>query len=102
LKYITTKAGLRLIISGWWERARHINYLGNWLISWAWCLLCGFDDIIPYFYVVYFAVLLIHQEFRDEEKCRNKYKKDWDRYCEIVKWRIFPVYRIALPLVPFV
>ncbi|CAG8780254.1 17976_t:CDS:2, partial [Dentiscutata erythropus] len=90
LKYITTEAGSRLIISGWWGRARHINYLGDWLISWAWCLLCGFDDIIPYFYVVYFAVLLIHREFRDEEKCRNKYKKDWDRYCEIVKWRIIP------------
>ncbi|CAG8678799.1 7888_t:CDS:2, partial [Dentiscutata erythropus] len=77
LKYITTEAGSRLIISGWWGRARHINYL-------------GFDDILPYFYIVYFAVLLIHREFRDEEKCKNKYKKDWNRYCEIVKWRIIP------------
>ncbi|CAG8663477.1 11279_t:CDS:2, partial [Gigaspora rosea] len=90
LKYITTETGSRLIISGWWGRARHINYLGDWIISWAWCLLCGFDDILPYFYVIYFAVLLIHREFRDEEKCKNKYKKDWDRYCEIVKWRIIP------------
>ncbi|CAG8439121.1 14822_t:CDS:2 [Cetraspora pellucida] len=90
LKYITTEAGSRLIISGWWGRARHINYLGDWIISWAWCLLCGFDDIIPYFYVIYFAVLLIHRERRDEEKCKKKYKKDWDKYCEIVKWRIVP------------
>ena len=25
---------------------------------WAWCLPCGFDSIIPYFYVIYFGVLL--------------------------------------------
>lgn len=25
---------------------------------WAWCLPCGFGSIIPYFYVIYFAVLL--------------------------------------------
>ena len=50
----------------------------------------GFDDIFPYFYVVYFAVLLVHREIRDETKCKNKYKKDWDLYCETVKWRIIP------------
>ncbi|CAG8497788.1 11748_t:CDS:2, partial [Ambispora leptoticha] len=90
LKYITTEAGSRLIISGWWGRARHINYLGDWIMSWAWCLPCGFDNIFPYFYVLYFAVLLIHRELRDEEKCRRKYGKDWTRYCEIVQWRIIP------------
>jgi hypothetical protein len=40
--------------------------------------------------VIYFAVLLIHRELRDEEKCKKKYKKDWDRYCEIVKYKIIP------------
>ena len=25
---------------------------------WSWCLPCGFGSIIPYFYVIYFAVLL--------------------------------------------
>ncbi|CAG8433312.1 13054_t:CDS:2 [Ambispora gerdemannii] len=90
LKYITTDAGSRLIISGWWGRARHINYLGDWIMSWAWCLPCGFDNIFPYFYILYFAILLIHRELRDEEKCRRKYGKDWTRYCEIVRWRIIP------------
>ncbi|KAG9284761.1 hypothetical protein G9A89_000910, partial [Geosiphon pyriformis] len=91
LKYISTKAGSRLITSGWWGRARHINYLGDFLMSCAWCLPCGFDDIFPYFYLVYFAVLLVHRELRDEAKCQKKYGKDWTRYCEIVKWRIIPV-----------
>lgn len=90
LKYIETKSGSRLITSGWWGKARHINYFGDWLMSVAWCLPCGFESPIPYFYCVYFAILLIHRERRDEEKCRNKYGSDWDRYCSIVKHRIIP------------
>ncbi|KAI7905251.1 ergosterol biosynthesis ERG4/ERG24 [Cokeromyces recurvatus] len=90
LKYIETRAGSRLIISGWWGKARHINYLGDWLMSVAWCLPCGFNSIIPYFYCIYFAILLIHRERRDEDKCRKKYGEDWDRYCSIVKYRIIP------------
>lgn len=38
----------------------------------------GFSSPLPYFYVLYFAVLLIHRERRDEEKCKKKYGKDWD------------------------
>ncbi|KAI9486850.1 MAG: ergosterol biosynthesis ERG4/ERG24 [Benjaminiella poitrasii] len=90
LQYIETKAGTRLITSGWWGKARHINYLGDWLMSVAWCLPCGFDSIIPYFYCIYFAILLIHRERRDEDKCRKKYGEDWERYCSIVKYRIIP------------
>lgn len=35
--YIQTQRGTRLLTSGWWGRARHINYLGDWLMSWAYC-----------------------------------------------------------------
>ncbi|CAG8488984.1 5966_t:CDS:2 [Acaulospora morrowiae] len=90
LKYIKTKAGPRLIVSGWWGKARHINYLGDWLMAWAWCLPCGFDNLFPYFYIIYFTVLLVHRELRDEEKCSKKYGKDWITYCRMVKWRIIP------------
>ncbi|KAF9431094.1 erg24, C-14 sterol reductase [Entomortierella beljakovae] len=50
----------------------------------------GLASPLPYFYPIYFAVLLIHRSLRDEEKCRKKYGKDWDKYCEIVRWRIIP------------
>lgn len=90
LEYIQTKTGSRLITSGWWGQARHINYFGDWLMSIAWCLPCGFGSIIPYFYSIYFAILLIHRERRDEEKCHKKYGADWERYCEKVKYRIIP------------
>ncbi|KAI8339954.1 ergosterol biosynthesis ERG4/ERG24 [Chlamydoabsidia padenii] len=90
LKYITTQSGSRLLVSGWWGKARHINYLGDWMMSIAWCMTCGFSSVIPYFYCIYFAILLIHRERRDDDKCRTKYGKDWDRYCEQVPYRIIP------------
>ncbi|OZJ05442.1 hypothetical protein BZG36_01634 [Bifiguratus adelaidae] len=78
LKYIETKTGSRLLISGWWGKARHINYLGDWLMSLAMCLPCGYSTPIPYFYPIYFAVLLLHRERRDDEKCRkNGHTNNW-------------------------
>ena len=50
----------------------------------------GWGVVITYFYVIYFAVLLLHRERRDEEKCQRKYGDDWKRYQERVRWRIFP------------
>ncbi|OBT51657.1 hypothetical protein VE04_08488, partial [Pseudogymnoascus sp. 24MN13] len=99
LKYMETASGSKLIISGWWGTARHINYLGDWIMSWAFCLPTGvagylvqqgpalldgetgfsrgedrvvqggargWGMAISYFYVIYFAILLIHRERRDE------------------------------------
>lgn len=131
LKYIETASGSKLLVSGWWGTARHINYLGDWLMSWAYVLPTGIAGyviqnsathpisaatpasgsvfggqpvgryVVPgeakgwgmpvtYFFMVYFAVLLVHREMRDEEKCRRKYGKDWERYCELVPYRIVP------------
>jgi hypothetical protein len=56
----------------------------------AYCLPCGFGSPIPYFYAIYFTVLLVHRERRDDDKCRKKYGKDWEKYCDIVKSRIIP------------
>jgi Delta14-sterol reductase len=73
----------------------------------AWSLPTGFDTPLTYFYVVYFAVLLIHRQRRDDERCQHKYgsflsklnvilincgryAKDWDRYQKLVPYRIIP------------
>lgn len=118
LEYITTSKGSKLITSGWWGTSRHINYFGDWIMSWSYCLPTalagyiinnyknpvtgavtrevvqgdakGWGMIFTYFYMVYFAVLLIHRQLRDEEKCRRKYGKDWDKYVQKVKSRIIP------------
>lgn len=90
LKTMPTERGTKLIIDGWWGKSRHINYFGDWIMAWAWCLPCGFEAAVPYFYVVYFAGLLVHREMRDDHCCREKYGKDWDKYCSIVKYHIVP------------
>ncbi|KAI9263194.1 ergosterol biosynthesis ERG4/ERG24 [Phascolomyces articulosus] len=90
LKYLKTERGTKLIISSWWGMSRHINYLGDWLMALSWCLPCGFGSVVPYFYAIYFGILLIHRERRDDHQCRIKYGKDWDKYCSIVKARIIP------------
>jgi steroid 5-alpha reductase family enzyme len=79
-----------LLAGGWWGLARHVNYFGDWLMALAWCLPTGFGSPVPYFYAAYFAVLLVHRERRDDEKCSLKYGAKWDEYRALVPWRIIP------------
>ncbi|KAI0754892.1 ERG4/ERG24 ergosterol biosynthesis protein [Daedaleopsis nitida] len=90
LTFMTTERGTPLITSGWWGMCRHPNYLGDLIMSVAWCLPTGFSTPITYFYAVYFAALLMHRERRDDEACRKKYGGDWYRYKKLVPWRIVP------------
>jgi len=90
LRTMPTERGTKLMISGWWGMSRHINYLGDWIMSIGWCLPCGFGHIVPWFYCIYFAILLVHRERRDEACCIMKYGKDWDKYCAQVPYRIIP------------
>lgn len=89
-RYIKTEAGPPLLTSGWWGLARHPNYLGDLLMALAWCLPCGFASPLPYFYVVYLAVLLVHRERRDDAACARRYGADWDAYRSLVPRRIIP------------
>ncbi|KFP93764.1 Lamin-B receptor [Haliaeetus albicilla] len=90
LKFIPTATGKGLLVTGWWGFVRHPNYLGDIIMALAWSLPCGFNHILPYFYVIYFICLLIHREARDEHHCKQKYGLAWERYCQRVPYRIFP------------
>jgi len=90
LKYMETKRGTKLLTSGWWGRSRHPNYMGDLIMGLAWSLPTGFNTPITYFYVVYFAVLLIHRQRRDDEACHQKYGDDWKTYTKLVPYRIIP------------
>ncbi len=87
---IRTRRGTLLLTSGWWGIARHINYLGDLLMALAWCLPCLFGNVLPYFYFVYFTLLLVHRERRDDQICLAKYGDDWIAYRKKVPWRIIP------------
>jgi len=90
LKYLQTKRGTKLLVTGWWGWARKINYTGDWIMGLSWCLLCGVDSIVPYFYAIYFAILLLHRAVRDDHACEKKYAHDWEEYKKIVKYRFVP------------
>jgi delta14-sterol reductase len=118
LEYITTSTGSKLLMSGWWGMARHINYFGDWIMAFSYCLPTGisgylihsYNDpvtgtvtrkveqgeargwgmLFTYFYIVYFFVLLAHRQMRDDAKCERKYGKDWEKYTAKVKSRIIP------------
>jgi len=45
---------------------------GDLLMALAWSLPTGFETPVTYFYVVYFAILLIHRQLRDDENCEKK------------------------------
>ena len=89
-EYIETAQGNRLLMSGWWGLSRHSNYLGDWLMGLSWSLTTGFGRWLPYFYPIYFAILLIHREWRDNKHCAAKYGDDWRSYTARVRWRIIP------------
>ncbi|KEG14333.1 putative C-14 sterol reductase [Trypanosoma grayi] len=91
LKVMRTSQGKSLIISGFWGICRHPNYVGDWLVTLGCAALTGTTALLPFFQPVYFAVLLIHRQLRDEQHMREKYgEKDWAKYTSIVQYRLIP------------
>lgn len=62
-----------LLVSGWWGKARHINYLGDIILGVSYCLPCGVRSVLPYIYPIYLTLLLVHREVRDEKQMGRKY-----------------------------
>ncbi|KAH9489614.1 7-dehydrocholesterol reductase [Bulinus truncatus] len=79
-----------LLASGFWGMSRHFHYVPELMLSLLWSLPALFDNILPYSYVIYLTILLMHRSFRDEEKCSGKYGRFWSLYCTKVPYRVIP------------
>ncbi|GMI47382.1 hypothetical protein TrCOL_g3643 [Triparma columacea] len=82
-----------LLTSGWWGVAKHVGYSFEILSSFFWSSPAGFNGngmFVPYFYVIFLTILLVDRSFRDDDRCRKKYGKDWEKYEETVKYKIIP------------
>ena len=92
-EYVTSNGKVHkslLLTSGFWGLSRHLNYVGDLMISLAMCMTCGFGYIIPYFYIFYMSFLLLQRIERDHQRCHGKYGKYWDQYCEVVPYKLIP------------
>jgi len=89
-RYLDTKAGSKLLVDGWWRYARKIHYTADVAMALSWGLICGFDHFLPYLYVSFFVVMILHRAGRDIARCKRKYGEDWDRYCEEVPYLFIP------------
>lgn len=91
--YITGDGKLRkslLLVSGWWGIARHINYVFELSVAYAWCLPTLTSGLLGYFYSIFLTILLIDRAYRDELRCAEKYGEFYEEYCKIVKWKMIP------------
>lgn len=93
-KYTTSTGEIKenlLLMDGWWKVSRHFHYLPEIMASFFWSVSALDSGLVgPYFYVIYLVVLLTDRAIRDENRCKAKYGKDWDKYCEVVPYKIVP------------
>ncbi len=81
----------RLLCSGFWRLARHINYLGEFLMALGLTLALGWPlDVWPWLYPLYYVALLLPRERDDDRRCARKYGALWTEYCRRVPYRILP------------
>jgi delta14-sterol reductase len=81
----------KLLTNGFWGLSRHINYLGEILMSLAIALSVGYPGVIwVYFYPLYYIVLLSTRQIDDDKRCSSKYGNLWKDYTKKVKYRIIP------------
>lgn len=45
----------------------------------------------PWFYFVFFMIMIVHRATRDIERCRRKYGAAWTQYEKEVPYLFFPV-----------
>ena len=80
-----------LLVSGFWGAARHVNYLGEFLMAIGLTLALGHsDNLAPWLYPLFYVVLLIPRQIDDDRRCAQKYGALWDDYVKRVPYRIVP------------
>lgn len=90
-EFLKTKVGDSLLIDGWWKYCRKPPYTTDICMSILWALSCHqWSGLLPYFYPMFFICMILHRYTRDVAKCKAKYGKDWDTYCQRVPYVFIP------------
>ena len=82
----------RILCSGFWGKARHLNYLGEGFLALAIALVFGhFANLWAWTYFVFIVSLFLYRQLDDEKHCAEKYGAEkWAEYRERVRWKILP------------
>ncbi|KAL8984027.1 MAG: hypothetical protein Q9205_001905 [Flavoplaca limonia] len=107
---ITTKAGESILADGWCKSAllgesrsqkeaddvidgyaRKIHYTADMYFALSWALITGFSSPLPWFYPVFFFIMISHRAYRDIQKCEAKYGEAWEEYKRQVPYLFIPV-----------
>ncbi len=88
---IETETGDRILCDGWYGFARKIHYGCDMFFALSWGLITGFNSLFPWFYPVFFCVMIGHRAMRDITRCRRKYGDAWKEYERRVPCLFIPV-----------
>ena len=88
---IITDGNRSLLVSGYWGKSRHINYMGEIIQAVAIALAAGYPGVWGvWLYPAYYIALMLTRQADDDVICKEKYGDLWDTYKEKVKYRIIP------------
>ncbi|MCY4112685.1 MAG: DUF1295 domain-containing protein [Chloroflexi bacterium] len=82
----------KILVSGFWGRARHMNYMGEWFVSAAIALAFGhFTNLWAWTCFIWIVALFVVRQREDDHYCAEKYGPEkWAEYQARVKYRICP------------
>ena len=82
----------KILCSGFWGAARHLNYMGEGFLSLSIALSFGhFGNPWAWTYFVFVVTFFTFRQFHDDEFCAEKYGPEkWAEYQARVKYRIMP------------
>ncbi|QQK42805.1 C-24(28) sterol reductase [Penicillium digitatum] len=89
-KTLTAADGSKILVDGWYGKARKIHYTCDLYFALNWGLITGFSSPFPWFYPVFFACMISHRALRDIQRCRIKYGETWLEYERQVPYLFIP------------